>query len=112
MNQKQIMVLIAIFAAIIGVFLIPTVALAKKSHHQSSDDGDISSSSSPPSTTTGPINDGGSSAGWRDGQSQVLVDERSGIDNDNCGTEHSNLYCVGYKAGYDAEHVPFNALHL
>jgi hypothetical protein len=46
-----------------------------------------------------------------DGQSQALVDERSGIDNDNCGTEHSNPYCVGYKAGYDAEHAPFNILH-
>jgi hypothetical protein len=48
MNQKQTIVLIAMFAAIIGVFFIPNVALAKKSHHQSSDDGDISSSSSPP----------------------------------------------------------------
>jgi hypothetical protein len=67
----------------------------------------------PPSTTTTPqtIDDGGYSAGWRDGQSQALVDERSGIDNDKCGTEHTNPYCVGYIAGYDAEHAPFNVLH-
>ena len=44
MNQKQTIALIAMFAAIIGVFLIPNVALAKKSHHHSSeDDGSISS---------------------------------------------------------------------
>lgn len=98
------------------VFFWFPISLAKKSHQHSSDDGDISSSSSSsssssPSTTTGPINDGGYSAGWRDGQSKALVDERSGIDNAECGTEHSNLYCTGYIAGYTAEHAPFNILH-
>jgi hypothetical protein len=76
------------FAAIIDVFLIPNIALAKKSHQHSSDDGDISSSPSP-STNTGSIDDGGYSAGWRDGQSKALVDERSGIDHAECGTEQS-----------------------
>ena len=52
-----------------------------------------------------------SGAGWRDGQSQALVDERSGIDNAECGTEHSNPYCTGFIAGYTAEHAPFNILH-
>jgi hypothetical protein len=112
-NQKTMVVILLValtaipVAATIGAIQI---VQAKKSHQQSSDDGDISSSS-PPSTTTGPINDGGFSAGWKDGQSQALGDERSGIDNTDCGTEHSNLYCSGYIAGYTAEHAPFNALH-
>jgi hypothetical protein len=42
MSQKQTIALLAMVAAIIGVFLIPNGALAKKSHHHSSDDGDTS----------------------------------------------------------------------
>jgi hypothetical protein len=54
MSQKQTIALIAMFAAIIGVFLIPTIALAKKHHHSSEDDGSISPS--PSTTTTGESN--------------------------------------------------------
>jgi hypothetical protein len=75
------------FAAIVSVFLIPNVVLAKKSHHDSSDDGDISSSSSPQSTTTAPgtINDGGFNAGSRAGNAQGRADAISGSDNGFCG---------------------------
>lgn len=40
MSQKQTIALLVMFSAIVGVFLVPNVALAKKSHH--------SSDSSPP----------------------------------------------------------------
>ena len=72
------------FAAIIGVFLIPNIALAKKSHQHSSDDGDISSSpspssSSPPSTTTIPGGDAQGSA--QEKKSSTFGKDLEGADN-------------------------------
>jgi hypothetical protein len=54
------------------------------------------SSPSNPSTT----DDGGFSAGLRDGKAQGFIDAKKGIDNNQCGLEHSNSYCAGYKIGY------------
>jgi hypothetical protein len=54
MRQKQTILLIAMFATTIGVFLTPNVAWAKKHHHSSEDDGSISPS---PSTTATPGSD-------------------------------------------------------
>jgi hypothetical protein len=45
-------------------------------------------------------NDGGFSAGLRDGKAQGFIDAKKGIDNNQCGLEHSNSYCAGYKIGY------------
>jgi hypothetical protein len=53
-------------------------------------------SHSNPSTT----DDGGFSAGLSDGKAQGFIDAKKGIDNNQCGLEHSNLYCAGYKIGY------------
>jgi hypothetical protein len=44
--------------------------------------------------------DGGFSAGLRDGEIRGFIDAKKGIDNNQCGHEHSNSYCVGYKIGY------------
>ena len=54
------------------------------------------SSPSNPSTT----DDGGFSAGLSDGKAQGFIDAKKGIDNNQCGLEHSNSYCTGYKIGY------------
>ena len=54
------------------------------------------SSSSDPSTT----DDGGFSAGLSDGETRGFIDAKKGIDNNQCGPEHSNSYCTGYKIGY------------
>ncbi|MFL6356530.1 MAG: hypothetical protein ACJ71E_09450 [Nitrososphaeraceae archaeon] len=54
------------------------------------------SSPSNPSTT----DDGGFSAGLRDGKAQGFIDAKKGIDKNQCGLEHSNSYCAGYKIGY------------
>ena len=54
------------------------------------------SSPSNPSTT----DDGGFSAGLSDGKAQGFIDAKKGIDNNQCGLEHSNSYCAGYKIGY------------
>jgi hypothetical protein len=54
------------------------------------------SSLSNPSTT----DDGGFSAGLRDGKAHGFIDAKKGIDNNQCGLEHSNSYCAGYKIGY------------
>ena len=54
------------------------------------------SSPSNPSTT----DDGGFSAGLRDGETRGFIDAKKGIDNNQCGLEHSNSYCAGYKIGY------------
>jgi hypothetical protein len=54
------------------------------------------SSSSNPITT----DDGGFSAGLRDGKARGFIDAKKGIDNNQCGLEHSNSYCTGYKIGY------------
>ena len=48
-EHSDVHIIVAIFAAIIGVFLIPNAALAKKHHHSSDDD--TSTSSSSPSAT-------------------------------------------------------------
>src|SRR5919198_6436359 len=56
----------------------------------------IHSQQSSPSTT----DDGGFSGGLRDGKAQGFIDAKKGIDNNQCGLEHSNSYCVGYKIGY------------
>jgi hypothetical protein len=58
----------------------------------------IQSSHSPsnPSTT----DDGGFSAGLRDGETRGFIDAKKGIDNNQCGLEHSDSYCAGYKIGY------------
>lgn len=53
-------------------------------------------SPSNPSTT----DDGGFSAGLRDGETRGFIDAKKGIDNNQCGLEHSNSYCQGYKIGY------------
>jgi hypothetical protein len=53
-------------------------------------------SPSNPSTT----DDGGFSAGLRDGETRGFIDAKKGIDNNQCGLEHSNSYCQGYKFGY------------
>ena len=44
--------------------------------------------------------DGGFSAGLRDGETRGFIDAKKGIDNNQCGPEHSNSYCAGYKIGY------------
>jgi len=54
------------------------------------------SSPSNPSTT----DDGGFSAGLSDGKAQGFIDAKKGIDKNQCGLEHSNSYCAGYKIGY------------
>ena len=54
------------------------------------------SSPSNPITT----DDGGFSAGLRDGEIRGFIDAKKGIDNNQCGHEHSNPYCAGYKIGY------------
>jgi hypothetical protein len=54
------------------------------------------SSPSNPSTT----DDGGFSAGLSDGEARGFIDAKKGIDNNQCGPEHSNSYCAGYKIGY------------
>jgi hypothetical protein len=54
------------------------------------------SSRSNPSTT----DDGGFSAGLSDGETRGFIDAKKGIDNNQCGPEHSNSYCTGYKIGY------------
>src|SRR5919205_1593025 len=54
------------------------------------------SSPSNPSTT----DDGGFSAGLRDGETRGFIDAKKGIDNNLCGVERSNSYCAGYKIGY------------
>jgi hypothetical protein len=54
------------------------------------------SSPSNPSTT----DDGGFSAGLSDGKAQGFIDAKKGIDNNQCGLEHSKSYCAGYKIGY------------
>jgi len=51
-EHSDVHIIVAIFAAIIGVFLIPNAALAKKHHHSSDDD--TSTSSSSPSTFSSP----------------------------------------------------------
>jgi hypothetical protein len=68
----------------------------------------MSSSSSVPSiqpqqlSPSNPImtDDGGFSAGLRDGETRGFIDAKKGIDNNQCGLEHSNSYCAGYKIGY------------
>lgn len=68
----------------------------------------MSSSSSVPSiqsqqsSPSNPIttDDGGFSAGLRDGKARGFIDAKKGIDNNQCGLEHSNSYCTGYKIGY------------
>jgi hypothetical protein len=59
----------------------------------------IQSQQSPPSN---PIttDDDGFSAGLRDGKVRGFIDAKKGIDNNQCGLEHSNSYCTGYKIGY------------
>ena len=54
------------------------------------------SSPSNPITT----DDGGFSAGLRDGETRGFIDANKGIDNNQCGLEHSDSYCAGYKIGY------------
>jgi hypothetical protein len=54
------------------------------------------SSPSNPITT----DDGGFSAGLSDGKAQGFIDAKKGIDKNQCGLEHSNSYCAGYKIGY------------
>jgi len=54
------------------------------------------SSPSDPSRT----DDDGFSAGLSDGKAQGFIDAKKGIDNNQCGLEHSNSYCAGYKIGY------------
>ena len=44
--------------------------------------------------------DGGFSAGLSDGETRGFIDAKKGIDNNQCGLEHSNSYCTGYKIGY------------
>ena len=54
--------------------------------------------SSPPNPST--TDDGGFSAGLSDGETRGFIDAKKGIDNNQCGPEHSNSYCTGYKIGY------------
>ena len=61
------------------------------------------SSPSNPSIT----DDGGFSAGLRDGKARGFIDARKGIDNNQCGLEHSNSYCAGYKIGYRSTLRPY-----
>ena len=37
--------------------------------------------------------------GLSDGKVQGFIDAKKCIDNNQCGLEHSNLYCTGYKIG-------------
>ena len=60
------------------------------------------SSPSNPITT----DDGGFSAGLRDGKARGFIDAKKGIDNNQCGLEHSNSYCAGYKIGYRLALIP------
>ena len=57
-----------------------------------------SQQSSPSNPST--IDDGGFSAGLRDGETRGFIDAKKGIDNNQCGLEHSDSYCQGYKIGY------------
>jgi hypothetical protein len=61
------------------------------------------SSPSDPSRT----DDGGFSAGLSDGKVQGFIDAKKGIDNNQCGLEHSNSYCAGYKIGYSLTLRPY-----
>ena len=61
------------------------------------------SSPSNPSTT----DDDGFSTGLRDGKTQGFIDAKKGIDKNQCGLEHSNSYCAGYKIGYKLALRPF-----
>jgi hypothetical protein len=82
-------ILISVFATIAGAFLVPDVALAKKSKH------DTSSSS-----TTSSSGDGfsdGLGQGKIDGESDAKAGLPSHV---SCGSEHSTSYCLGYRAGY------------
>ena len=54
------------------------------------------SSPSSPITT----DDGGFSAGLRDGELRGFIDAKKGIDNNQCEPEHSNSYCAGYQISY------------
>ena|ERR1051325_5245635 len=61
------------------------------------------SSPSNPSMT----DDGGFSAGLRDGETRGFIDAKKGIDKNQCGLEHSNSYCAGYKIGYKLALRPY-----
>ncbi len=74
----------------------------------------MSSSSSMPSIESqqsSPSNpstmDDGFSAGLRDGKTQGFIDAKKGIDKNQCGLEHSNSYCAGYKIGYKLALRPY-----
>jgi hypothetical protein len=85
-----------------------TITTANTSIRQQQQTRSISSSSSVPSihfqqsSPSNPIttDDGGFSAGLRDGETRGFIDAKKGIDNNQCGLEHSNSYCAGYKIGY------------
>ena len=82
-------ILILGFGTIAGAFLVPDVALAKKSKH------DTSSSS-----TTSSSGDGfsdGLSQGKADGERDAKAGLPSHV---SCGSEHSTSYCLGYRTGY------------
>jgi hypothetical protein len=97
-------ILILGFATIAGAFLIPDIALAKKSKHNSDDDDTPSSSpsstSSPPSV---PFQSSFKSIGQgrEDGVAAGAADARAGLpSNDKCPTSSSFSYCLGYSSGY------------
>jgi hypothetical protein len=84
-----------------------TITTANTSISQQQQTGRTWSSSSVPSiqsqqsSPSNPITtDDGFSAGLRDGETRGFIDAKKGIDNNQCGLEHSNSYCAGYKIGY------------
>jgi hypothetical protein len=85
-----------------------TTTIANTSIGQQQQTTSMSSSSSVPSiqsqqlSPSNPIttDDGAFLAGLRDGETRVFIDAKKGIDNNQCGLEHSNSYCAGYKIGY------------
>ena len=86
------------FATIAGAFLVPGVALAKKSKH-SSDNGDTSTSSSPSTPDRSIIGNAGD--GYDAGKAAGAAAERSGQSYDaTCPSGHTDTWCIAYHAGY------------
>jgi hypothetical protein len=100
-------ILILGFASTAGAFLVPDVALAKKSKHDSNND-DTSSSSATSSSSSGD----GFSDGLRQGKVDGESDAKAGLPSHvSCGSEHSTSYCLGYRTGYVPAYDLWNLSH-
>ena len=84
------------YATIVGAFLVPDVALAKKSKHDSGN-GDTSPSPSTPDRSI----IGNAGDGYDAGKAAGARAERSGQSYDaQCPSGHTDAWCVAYHAGY------------